>query len=74
MVKMACLIGLLQWKGTGSLGRTSNKGKEMGVITLYVREQLKYVQLCLRIDDESTKSSWIRNKEQTSTGDIVVGT
>lgn len=53
---MACFIGLLQWKDIGSLARTSNKGKKMGVNTLYVREQLKCMELCLRIDDESMKS------------------
>jgi len=71
---MACFIGLLQWKDIGSLARTSNKGKEMGVNTLYVREQLKCMELCLRIDDESMKSLWVRIKDQTSTGDIVAGT
>lgn len=41
---------------------------------IHIREQLKYMAICLRIDDESAKSSWIRNKEQTSTGDTAVGT
>ena len=49
--------------------RLERPGEE---VALYVREQLECIELCLRMDDEPNESLWVRIKEQTSMGDIVV--
>ncbi|KAJ7421303.1 hypothetical protein WISP_43475 [Willisornis vidua] len=35
-------------------------------------KQLEYLELCLAIDVESTESLWVRKKEQTRGGDVVM--
>lgn len=46
--------GVLQWRETGPVGRTSQED-EAGV-ALYLAEQLKCTDLCLGVDDEPTES------------------
>lgn len=40
---------------------------------LYVREQLRYTELCLGTDDEPAGNLWVGTKEQTSMSDTMVG-
>jgi len=44
-----------------------------GGVTLYVNDQLEYMELCLGMDEELTESSWVRIKGRAGTGDITVG-
>ena len=41
--------------------------------TLYVREQLECMELCLGIEEEPTESSLVSIKERTGKGDIILG-
>lgn len=38
-----------------------------------MREQLEHVELWLRLDNEPSETLWVRRKEKTGKGDIVVG-
>lgn len=44
-------------------------GRKGGRATFYVREQLKYIQLCL----ERIESLWIRIRRQSNMCDTIVG-
>ena len=63
---------MLEWKDTGSLGRTGRGDREGGV-TLYVSDQLECLELCLGMDEELTESLWVRIKGKAGTGDVIVG-
>lgn len=47
--------------------------RRRGGVALHVKEQLECMELCLAMDDEPSESLWVKKKEQTSTGDTVVG-
>ena len=40
---------------------------------MYVREQLKCLELCLGMGDASAEILWVRMSGQISIGDVVVG-
>lgn len=42
-------------------------------VALYVREQLEYTELHLGMNNESVRSSQVRTRGQSNTGDILVG-
>ena len=44
-----------------------------GGITLYVNDQLECMELRLGMDEELTKSLWLRIKGRAASGDIIVG-
>ncbi|KAM6092638.1 uncharacterized protein LJ206_005604 [Theristicus caerulescens] len=69
---VAFMTRVLEWKDTGSLGRTGRGDKEGGV-TLYVNDQLECMELCLGMDKELAKSLWVRIKGRAGTDDITVG-
>ena len=66
------MTGVLEWKDTGSLGRTGRRDKE-GAVALYVSDQLECMELCLGMHEEPTESLWVRIKGRAGTGDIIVG-
>lgn len=49
--------------------KEDKSGREGGGVAFYVREQLKYIQLCL----ERRKSLWIRIKRRSNMCDSIVG-
>ncbi|KAK4817029.1 hypothetical protein QYF61_026035 [Mycteria americana] len=53
----------LFWKG--------RQGRQR--VALYVNDHLECVELHLGMDQETTKSLWVRIKERAGTGDIIVG-
>lgn len=63
---MTPITGVLQWRDAGALGRTG-----WGA-TLYVREQLDCVELCLGMDEELMENLWVRIKDRTGKDDITV--
>ena len=63
------MTGLVEWKGTGSLGRTGREDEE-GVSP---SNQLACMELCLGMDEEPTESLWVRIKGRAGTGYIIVG-
>jgi len=68
---MAPLTGVLEWKHTGSLGRTGTGDEEE--VFLSVSDQLECMELCLGMDEELTESLWVRIKGRAGTGDVIVG-
>ena len=52
------MTGVLEWKDPGSLGRTG-RGDEKRV-TLYVNDELGCMELHLGMDEEPSKSLWVR--------------
>ncbi|GAB0183760.1 hypothetical protein GRJ2_000841300 [Grus japonensis] len=65
---MAPVAGVLEWKETGSLGRTGRGHEEV-----YTNDQLECMELHLGMDEEPTKSLQVRIKGRAGTGDIIVG-
>jgi len=55
------------------LFRKDRSIRQGGGVALYVTEQLEYIELCLRVDEEQMESLWVRIKGQAHTGDTVVG-
>lgn len=51
--------------------RKHRVGKEERGAVLAVREQLKCIELCLGMDEESTENLWVRFKMRTGKVDIV---
>lgn len=47
---------MLEWKDTGSLGRTAKDDDEAGGVTLYVTDQLECVEVCLGMNEKLTDS------------------
>ncbi|GAB0180798.1 hypothetical protein GRJ2_000545100 [Grus japonensis] len=54
------------------LFRKDRQGRRGGGITLYVNDQLECMELHLGMDEEPTKSLWVRIKGRAGTGDIIV--
>jgi len=48
------------------------QGRRGGGVALYVSDQLKCMELCLGMDEDPTKSSWVRVKGRAGTDDIIV--
>lgn len=62
----------LSTQGRSALYRLLKKDqreRQGGRVALYVRE---CTELCLGMEEEPTKSLWVRIKEKTSKGDIIV--
>ena len=55
------------------LFRKDRQGRQGGGVALYVNDQLECIELHLRMDEELTKSLWVRIKGRAGTGDIIVG-
>lgn len=53
------------------LFRRNSPGRHSGGVALSVRQHLECIKLCLRVDDEQVKSSWVRIKGETRKGDIL---
>lgn len=53
--------------------RKDRMRKGGGGLALYMREQLEYMELCLRADEEPTEHLRVRIKERTGKDDIIVG-
>ncbi|GAB0179437.1 hypothetical protein GRJ2_000409000 [Grus japonensis] len=53
--------------------RKDRQGRRGGGITLYVNDQLECMELHLGMDEEPTKSLWVRIKGRAGAGDIVAG-
>ena len=66
------MTGVLQWRATGSLGRTGWEDEE-GQWPFYVRQQLECTEPCLGRADEPTESLWVRIEEKMGKGGILVG-
>lgn len=71
--RIALLIGVLQWRDTGSSGKIGWAGEEEGLIELYTKERLEFMELYLRTGDKAVESLWVRIRRQTITGDAVPG-
>ncbi|GAB0191019.1 hypothetical protein GRJ2_001567200 [Grus japonensis] len=78
------LIGITEmwWDGSydWSLGmegyrlfRKDRQGRQGGSVTLYINDQLECMELHLGMDEEPTKSLWVRIKGSTGAGDIIAG-
>ncbi|GAB0205343.1 hypothetical protein GRJ2_002999900 [Grus japonensis] len=68
---MAPMTGMLEWKDTGSLGRTG-RGDEEECVALYVNDQLESMELCLGMDEEPHDNLWVRIKGRAGSGYIIV--
>ncbi|GAB0210150.1 hypothetical protein GRJ2_003480800 [Grus japonensis] len=55
------------------LFRKDRQGRRGGGITLYINDQLECMELHLGMDEEPTKSLWVRIKGRAGAGDIIVG-
>ncbi|GAB0179366.1 hypothetical protein GRJ2_000401900 [Grus japonensis] len=55
------------------LFRKDRQGKRGGGVALYVNDQLECMELHLGMDEEPTKSLWVRIKGKAGKGDIIVG-
>lgn len=42
-------------------------------VSLYVREQLKCMEVCVDMDEQSAKSLWVKTKWKIEIGDITAG-
>ncbi|GAB0187348.1 hypothetical protein GRJ2_001200100 [Grus japonensis] len=58
---------------TGLLGRAGRGDEEARGVALYVNDQLEHMELHLGMDEESTKSLWVKIKGRAGTGDTIVG-
>jgi len=58
--------------GGYTLIRKGRPTRQSGGVTLYVREQLECIELCLGGDEEGVESLWVRIKGQAHTSDIIV--
>ena len=78
------LVGIMEMRWGGShdwsiamegyrLIRKDRQGRRGGVVALYVRAQLECMELCLQMDKDPVESLWVRIKERTGQGDIIVG-
>ncbi|GAB0186642.1 hypothetical protein GRJ2_001129500 [Grus japonensis] len=78
------LIGIMEtwWDGSydWSVGmegyrlfRKDRQGRQGGDVTLYVNDQLECMELHLGMDEELTKSLWVRIKGSAGAGDIIAG-
>jgi len=67
---MGPITGVLEWKDTGSLGRTG-RGDEEGVLRS-VSAWLECMELCLGMDKELMESLWVRITGREGTSDITV--
>ena len=52
--------------------RKGRMGRRGGEAVLHGREQLECMELCLGTDEEPTESLWVRIKERTGKGDIIM--
>ncbi|GAB0205228.1 hypothetical protein GRJ2_002988400 [Grus japonensis] len=55
------------------LFRKDRQGRRGGGITLYVNDQLECMEPHLGMDEELTKSLWVRIKGSAGAGDIIAG-
>ncbi|GAB0185820.1 hypothetical protein GRJ2_001047300 [Grus japonensis] len=55
------------------LFRKDRQGRRGGGIALYVNDQLECMELQLGMEEEPTKSLWVRIKGSTGAGDIIAG-
>jgi len=44
------------------LFRNDRQGRQGGDVAIYVNDQLECMELCLGVDEEPTKSLWVRIK------------
>ena len=54
------------------LFRKDRQGRQGGGVAFCVNDQLECMELCLGMDEEPTKSLWVRTKGRAGTGDIIV--
>ena len=59
-------------KPVGEKQTEKTNEKEKGK-SIDVSDQLECMELCLGMDEELTKSLWVRIKGRVGTGDIIVG-
>jgi len=52
--------------------RKDRPTRQGGGVALYVREQLEYIEFCLRADEERVENLWVRIKGQPHMGDVIV--
>ncbi|GAB0208248.1 hypothetical protein GRJ2_003290500 [Grus japonensis] len=64
-----CSVGMEGYR----LFRKDRQGRRGGGVTLYVNDQLECMELHLGMEEEPTKSLWVRIKGRAGTGDIIVG-
>ncbi|GAB0202565.1 hypothetical protein GRJ2_002722100 [Grus japonensis] len=55
------------------LFRKDRQGRQGGGVTPYINDQLECMELHLGMDEEPTKSLWVRIKGRAGAGDIIVG-
>ncbi|GAB0177908.1 hypothetical protein GRJ2_000256100 [Grus japonensis] len=55
------------------LFRKDRQGRRGGGIALYISDQLQCMELHLGMEEEPTKSLWVRIKGSTGAGDIIAG-
>ncbi|GAB0203195.1 hypothetical protein GRJ2_002785100 [Grus japonensis] len=55
------------------LFRKDRQGRRGGGVALYVNDQLECMELHLGMDEELTKSLWLRIKGRAGAGDIIAG-
>ncbi|PKU27961.1 hypothetical protein llap_21735 [Limosa lapponica baueri] len=55
------------------LFRKDKQGRRGGDVTLYVKDQLECMELCLGMDEEPTESLWVKIKQRAGTGDVTAG-
>ncbi|GAB0199646.1 hypothetical protein GRJ2_002430000 [Grus japonensis] len=53
--------------------RKDRQGRRGGGVALYVNDQLECMELHLGMEEEPTKSLWVRIKGRAGAGDIIVG-
>ncbi|PKU35905.1 hypothetical protein llap_13795 [Limosa lapponica baueri] len=53
--------------------RKDRLGRQGGGVALYVNEQLECMELHLGMDEDPTKSLWVKIKGNTGAGDVTVG-
>ncbi|GAB0209359.1 hypothetical protein GRJ2_003401600 [Grus japonensis] len=64
-----CSVGMEGYR----LFRKDRQGRRGGGVALYVNDQLECMELHLGMDEEPTKSLWVRIKGRAGAGDIIVG-
>ncbi|XP_050769715.1 macrophage immunometabolism regulator-like [Gymnogyps californianus] len=55
-----------------SIFRKDRPGRRGGGVALYVRDQLECMELCLGMDEETAERLWVRMKDKTGKGGIVM--
>ena len=64
------MMGMLPWMVMFFLRKI---GQQDSGVALYVREQLKCIELHIGVNDEKVESLWVRIKGWANIGDTAVG-